>query len=147
MAWRNWPWVVRGPLTLLRFFLRLLRDIDGLFTFLASKPFRKKYQITGACKKRGVCCQNIAIYLSDGFWQYPFLKALATWWYTFVYNFSFKGNEAAHRVIIFKCNYLQKDGSCGIYRRRPFICRNFPAVRFFQKPTLLPGCGYKVKDD
>ncbi len=146
MAWLNWPWFMRGPLYSLRTLLRLLRDIDGLLTYLASKPFKKRYQIQGACKKRGVCCKNIAIYLSDGFWNYPLLNAIARNWYTFVYNFELKGFEPDHRVILFKCNYLKADGTCGIYKKRPFICRNFPAVRFFQKPTLLPGCGYKVKE-
>ena len=145
MAWRSWPWVVRGPLYLLRTLCRLIRDMDGLFTYLASKPFKKQYQIQGACKKRGVCCKNIAIYLSNGFWEYPLLKAIAKGWYLFVYNFSFKGQEPDHKIILFKCNYLTKEGTCGIYKRRPFICRNFPEVRFFQKPILLPGCGYKVK--
>lgn len=129
---------------LLRTIFRLIRDLDGLFSFLTGKLFKSKYEITGGCNKRGVCCQNIAIYLSDEFWKYEYLKKLAINWYVFVYNFEYKAEEPDLKVVVFKCNYL-KDNQCSIYWKRPFICRNFPEVRFFDRPTFLPGCGYSYK--
>lgn len=143
--WMQYILPIAGAFFIIRFFLRLLRDIDGFFSTVTAGLFKKNYKIAGACKKRGVCCQNIAIYLSDGFWKYPLLKMLAISWYQFVYNFSYKGFEPNHKVIVFSCNYLKNNGTCGIYKTRPFICRNYPVVRFFEKPELLPGCGYKIQ--
>ena len=127
----------------LRTILRTIRDIDGLFNYMTQLPFKSKYQIGGTCKKRGVCCQRIAIYLSSSFWQYPLLKTLVIHWYQFVYNFSFIEDDSEHRVILFKCNYL-KDQKCQIYWKRPLICRTYPKPRFFSKPEFLPGCGYHL---
>lgn len=128
--------------TLCRFF----RDLDGLFSILTSSILPHKYEIEGQCKKRGVCCQQIALYLAPAFWKYSLLKGLARTWYEFVYNFTCIGESKENKVVIFKCNYL-KGTKCGIYWRRPAICRNYPLVRFFDKPSFLPGCGYRVKPD
>ena len=128
----------------IRTVLRLIRDIDGVFTYLTQLPIQSRYQIGGSCKKRGVCCQRIAIYLSSSFWRHPFLKSLVIYWYEFVYNFTFLEDDIEHRVILFKCNYL-RDNKCQIYWKRPLICRSYPKPRFFSKPEFLPGCGYHLK--
>ncbi|MBT5855515.1 hypothetical protein HOH87_02650 [bacterium] len=127
----------------LRTGLRFIRDIDGLFSYFSFKLFPKTYVIEGACQKRGICCQNIAICLSPSFWKHSWLKRLAQRYYTFVYNFQHIEDLEEHKVIKFKCNYL-KEGKCSIYRRRPFICRQYPALQYFQKPEILPGCGYRI---
>ncbi|MFT5170914.1 MAG: hypothetical protein ACI9BD_000686 [Candidatus Marinamargulisbacteria bacterium] len=129
---------------LFRTSLRLIRDLDGLFSYFSAKVLKPKYEITGACKKRGVCCRNIAIYLSPSFWKYPLLVKLAVRWYTYVYNFSIIGQDPDLNVVLFSCNFL-KDNTCTIYWKRPFICRNYPKPnRLFEKPTFMPGCGYRA---
>lgn len=133
----------KAILMVIRTLLRAIRDLDGLFTKLSRLFIKKRYRITGKCKKRGVCCNNIAIYLSDGFWKTPHLKSLAIKWYTFVYNFELLGEEKELMVIKFRCKYL-KNNACSIYNRRPFICRNYPEPGFFDRPVFLPGCGYSA---
>lgn len=134
------------PLLLLRTCLRMIRDLDGLLSYLCHQLYKKPYRLQGMCKKRGICCQNIAIHLSNSFWQIPTLKSLAKTWYTFVYHFQFTQENSRHRVLLFSCRYLNKHNQCDIYFKRPFICRGYPAsVRYFERPTLLPGCGYKLQ--
>lgn len=129
----------------IRTLLRILRDIDGAFNYLTYKLFPKPYKITGACKKRGLCCQNIAVYVPKSFFKYTLLRKLTILWYTFVYNFSFLDHNTEEQVLLFRCNYLKEKG-CSIYWKRPFICRNYPDVaQFFKRPTFLPGCGYKLE--
>lgn len=138
--------MVRILLLIIRFFCRVIRDIDGLFSTLSRLLFLKKYHIEGSCKKRGVCCKGLAIHFSDSFWRYPLLKDIGKWWYTFVYNFQHLYEVENEQVMIFKCNYLTSDNKCSIHFRRPFICRNYPMVRYFSKPSFLPGCGYRLKE-
>ena len=137
--------IIFKPLFLFsRFILRLIRDIDGVFTYLSTFFLKSRYTFTGKCKKRGICCTKIAIYLSEGFWASPLLTKLAIRWYTFVYSFELIGKEPAFRILIFRCRYL-KNNRCSIHWRRPYICRNYPMTRYFSKPTVLPGCGYQIK--
>ncbi len=130
------------PKQWLRWGLRQLRDLDGQLSTFASKLFPTEYQIQGTCKKRGVCCHNIAIHLSKGFWRLPTLRKLSRSYYELVYNFSLVQEESDRQIQVFRCNYVQPNGQCGIYARRPYICRNYPQARYFGRPTFLPGCGY-----
>ncbi len=127
----------------IRTLCRFIRDFDGLFSTISFKLFKTRYKIKGNCKQCGNCCTKIAIYLSNGFWEYPFLKKLAIKWYTFTYNFQLIDQDPELKIIIFKCNYL-KNQKCSIYFRRPFICRNYPEVRYFDEPVFLPECGYYI---
>ncbi len=128
-----------------RFVLRLIRDIDDLFSEFAARFFKTQYIVSGSCKKRGICCKNIAVYLSPAFWKYPILKSIAIFWYQFVYSFELKSERPDYDVLIFSCHYLKKNGQCGIYSRRPLICRKYPAPRYFGQPEVLPGCGYQLE--
>ena len=125
---------------ILRTFLRFIRDIDGVFMTITTPFFKPAYSITGSCKKRGICCQNIAIGLS------PKLSSIKKWvinYYEFVYNFEFITHLKNEHVLLFRCHYL-KNKTCQIHWKRPYICRNYPVKRFYNLPTMLPGCGYKV---
>ena len=142
------PFLLKVLLLTIRTIIRFFRDFEGLVTSaiqkkLLFKLFPPKYQIKGKCQKRGICCKNIGIYLSPTFWEYQWLKGWAIIYYSFVYNFDYIGDDKDHKIILFKCNYL-KNNQCSIYNRRPFICRNYPEVRAFTKPTFLPGCGYRL---
>lgn len=128
----------------LRWVLRQIRDIDGCLSTFASKLFPTEYKITGTCKKRGVCCHQIAIHLSDTFWRLHRLRKITRKYYEFVYNFSMIREESDIKVQVFRCNYVRPNGECGIYNSRPYICRNYPQARYFGRPTFLPGCGYSA---
>lgn len=129
----------------IRTVLRIIRDIDGALSYITYKLFPKPYKITGSCKKRGLCCKNIAVYVPKAFFKYAFLSKVVITWYCFVYNFTYLSKNTSEQVLLFKCNYLKEKG-CSIYWKRPFICRNYPDIaQFFKRPTFLPGCGYQIE--
>ncbi|NDC82600.1 hypothetical protein EB093_02910 [bacterium] len=126
----------------LRSVLRLFRDIDGGISRLMGRLFPTQYIVKGQCKRRGICCHHIAVALHHTVWSRPALVEIIRRYYIFVYNFSSLDDDPRHRVLVFKCNYLTDNGQCGIYTRRPPICRRYPQPRYFGKPSFLPGCGY-----
>ncbi|NDD67472.1 YkgJ family cysteine cluster protein [bacterium] len=141
--WRNrdqlhggW-WVLRGV-------CRLIRDIDGWFSFYADKVMPRQYRIVGSCHKRGVCCHRIGIGLTPTLARTPWITRWVTRWIQFVYHFEPLPPDPHHRMLFFKCRYLQ-GSQCGIYRDRPMICRRYPQPRYFGKPVFLPGCGYAAE--
>jgi hypothetical protein len=127
--------------SLFRFPFQLIRDIDGVFTW-ATTLWHPKQPIYGACKKRGVCCKNIAVGVSKRLNSTPILLKIINGWYTFVYNFTLKGWVKDEQLMIYSCNYL-KNNMCSIYWRRPLICREFPRSKRIGN-TLMPGCGYSL---
>lgn len=129
----------------LRTILRVIRDLDGILMSLTSRFLPREYKLIGSCQKRGICCQNIAIFLSPTFWRFPLIKKLAIAWYEFVYCFQLKSEKEDWGVVIFYCKYLKTNGQCGIYNKRPMICQQYPAPRYFGRPEILPGCGYSFK--
>jgi hypothetical protein len=129
----------------LRTIFRFFRDLDGLFSTFFRKFFPDQFIIVGQCKKQGLCCENIAVYIPERMWERPFQLKLITFWYEWLYNFTHTVAKKEDNVILFSCKYL-KNNSCSIYWRRPFICRNYPLVhKHFKKPTFLPGCGFSVQ--
>ena len=126
----------------IRFILQFLRDIDGFFTWVTTR-WHKKEPIYGSCKKRGICCNNIAVGVSEKISSFiPFLHIINRW-YTFVYNFKLKGWYENDQIFIYSCQYL-KDGKCSIYWRRPLICREYPRSKRIGQ-TTMPGCGYSLQ--
>lgn len=138
LSWLKYPF---------RFCLRVIRDIDGIFSWLTDTVcrlcFKHQYTLAGQCKKRGVCCHNIGIWMRPELAQSRWFLRWITWWYTFVYNFTSKGMDDSGTMMLFRCNYL-KNNQCSIHWRRPFICRQYPIRYYFKKPVMLPGCGYRI---
>ena len=124
-----------------RISLQLIRDIDGIFTW-ATTFWHPKSELSGQCKQRGVCCQNIAVGVSHRINNSNSLMRIVNWWYTFVYNFKLKGWYKNDQMLIYSCNYL-KNGKCSIYWRRPLICRQYPRSKRIGQ-TTMPGCGYSI---
>lgn len=133
-----------GLLILLRTGLRAIRDIDGFFSTYTRRIFPQKFTLSGRCRQDGRCCQCIAIYLSDEYWQSARLKRWIVLWYEFVNNFEFLQEEADLQYLVFRCHY-SKNGHCQIYWRRPFLCRNYPLRRYFDEPIFLPDCGFSAR--
>ena len=127
---------------ILRFILQIIRDIDGLFTWVTTW-WHPKQPIYGQCKQRGICCQNIAVGVSKRINNTPIFLKIINWWYTFVYNFTLKGWYKKDQIMIYSCNYL-KNGKCSIYWRRPLICREYPRSKRIGQ-TTMPGCGYSLQ--
>lgn len=133
-------WVFLWPI---RTVLRLIRDIDGLVSSTFAKLFKPRYQIKGACKKRGICCKNIGISLHPRLMRNGIALRFIRLYYEFVYNFTYKTLHLPAGAMLFRCNYL-KNNMCSIHRRRPFICRNYPMTYYYRRPSFLPGCGYSL---
>ena len=127
-----------------KFIIRFILDIDLLLNFYINKFFPTQYIRKGFCKKRGVCCSNLAIGISSFILKRPLYKTFVIKMFSFFYNFDLKGESYEDNVLIFNCRYLV-DNQCSIHRFRPFICRRYPLVNFFGKPKVLPGCGYTFK--
>ena len=132
--WIFWP---------LRLVIRLIYDLDIFLTDQTRRVFKTQYVISGACKKRGVCCQHIAVELSPIFWRHQWLISLIARWYRFLFRFRLKGVIESDKVAVFSCDYL-KDNQCSIHRFRPMFCRRYPMPSFFTKPSVMSGCGYQI---
>jgi hypothetical protein len=135
----------RGVIT-----FRILRELGRLFVLFELAVYRMvrlfvrpKYVLTGSCHKCGDCCEQILgnppRFVKDS----KLLIALFVGWHRVVHNFhvNARGDDGE---VIFRCGHLKGDGRCGIYRLRPFICRNYPVLPFYGPPQPLPSCGFGV---
>jgi len=66
-------------------------------------------------------------------------------WVSWAFNFYLKGIDEKKYKLIFGCKTVLADGTCGDYKWRPNICRNYPIVDFFDEPALFDTCGYKAQ--
>ncbi len=128
----------------IRTLFRIIADLDGLLTSLSRKPFKARYKRIGHCKRRGICCNNLGIKVSKGFWCLPINVKFLINWYKITYNFQLVHINRSQRHLTFKCKYLVNN-KCSIYSLRPYICRRYPSVSFFTKTTLENNCGYGFK--
>ncbi len=129
---------------IIKLLCRIIRDLDNILSWCSASPFKHHYKIEGKCKKRGLCCKNIAIKFSSSLWKFYNLRRFYRFWYEFVYNFTYIKTENEAQCLLFKCNYL-KNNTCSIYWKRPLICRRYPKVSRFGQPQFLNGCGFSVK--
>jgi Fe-S-cluster containining protein len=104
---------------------------------IISPPFKK----IGKCKKRGNCCYYVLIRHSNSLWGRLFFL-----WHTQVHGFYPRLKRPhiyeGHEMHVMGCRYLKEDGSCGQYRLRPQVCRQWPLIEHFGYPKILKGCGY-----
>lgn len=74
--------------------------------------------------------------------QKEFWKKVSIYWVEKIHHMQWTGEE--DDVLIFKCKFLTQEGTCGIYKWRPFFCRIYPEVKnFFLKPIYLNECSYR----
>ncbi|MBC7794550.1 MAG: YkgJ family cysteine cluster protein [Clostridia bacterium] len=102
-----------------------------------------KHVLLGTCQRCGACCRSL---VGD---PPKLVKNNHTLLRTFIaYHRVTHRFEAYARgpngEVLFKCGHLQLDNTCGIYWRRPQICRTYPVVPFEEAPKLLPDCSYKI---
>ena len=139
---KRWlPGFIRFPIKLL-FLPFVLLDLTS--KKIAKKIIRPPYQRGGSCKKRGSCCYYITMQRSRG----P-LRLIHRIWATQINGFYFRNievtGEKGRPSDVMGCRYLKKDGSCGDYRFRPIICREWPIISHFGSPRILKGCGFTPK--
>ncbi|MDN3504919.1 MAG: YkgJ family cysteine cluster protein [Rhabdochlamydiaceae bacterium] len=126
--------VICLPLVLLDFYAQKVARL------IVRPPFKR----VGQCKRRGNCCHYVVMKKSKGL-----MGVLEKFWATQINGFYFRNEKPVtyqeKQVYVMGCRYLQKDGSCGNYKLRPMICRQWPVIAHFGWPNILKGCGYEAK--
>ncbi len=118
----------------------LFVEMELLAMALVRRLHPPRFVLAGGCHKRGVCCTQI---VGDPPRWIKRSLLLGAWiaMHRVLHNFHPVGS-GPDGAIIFRCGHLLASGRCGIYRFRPFICRNYPVMPFYRPPPILPGCGY-----
>ncbi len=128
---------------------RLTREIVRLFVVFELQCLRfvrwvypPRYVLLGGCHKCGQCCRQILGDPPDWVKKSWVLRLFVSY-HRVAHNFHAvaRGPEGE---VLFACGYLGDNGHCGIYRLRPFLCRNYPLIPFFEPPRPLAGCGFSV---
>lgn len=138
---KQWfPGFIRWPLRvlLLPFIL-----IDLLAQRIARMLIRPPFKKEGKCLKRGNCCHYILVPEAKGMFGWLFY-----FWNTQILGFYRRKPEVhisdGKRVYVMGCRYLKKNGACGHYFLRPFVCRKWPVIEYFGYPRIIKGCGFKA---
>lgn len=97
------------------------------------------YKITGSCKKCGQCCKQIR---SKGMRNEKDLK-LMQFFLPHYKRFFISGADVDGNIIL-SCKYLTDEGLCGVYDKRPKLCRNYPNSSINFNAQMIDGCGFKV---
>lgn len=156
MSCTSLPWTLFSAYLVVELFTRgavvrfVAREIARVFVLmelgaiqLVRAVVRPRHLLTGECHKCGECCRQL---LAD---PPAFVKRpgrahdLFLAYHRLAHNFHPVG-RGPEDEIIFACGHLRPDGRCGIYRHRPFLCRNYPVVPFYHPPLPLPACGFGV---
>ncbi len=140
---KQWlPGFIRWPLRVLFY---PFVAIDDWSQRIARKILKPPFKQVGKCKKRGNCCHYILMKKSS-----RFLNSLDFFLHTQVNGFFLRDQKPfpyqGKEVYVFGCRYLKEDGSCGHYRLRPSICRNWPKIEIFGTPEILKGCGFMAQE-
>lgn len=136
------PWVPKWISTPVKCLMAPFVAIDYTMHRLARKIIKPPFRQEGACKQRGKCCHYVLIQYSRS----P-LGRLFYFWYTqfigFYPRLKTPQDYDGKKVHVMGCSYLRKDGSCGQYRLRPLVCRQWPVIEHFGYPRILKGCGFR----
>lgn len=102
-------------------------------------PQKVKYEIQGNCIKCGKCCKEIRIYGMENEKDLKLMQLIFPWYKIF---YIIKKDE--NENIVLGCKKQKDDGTCSIYKWRPFVCRNYPKKSIYHNAEMLEGCGFKV---
>ena len=130
---------------MIRRLVLLLMLADNAVTNLVKKPFRTRWVLVGKCNQCGKCCQNIKLAINPRLLSSVFIRELVIMWTSWVMGFHLKRIEYTPPYLVFGCKKVRSDGTCGDYKWRPNVCRNYPLVDFFEEPALFKTCGFKAK--
>ena len=137
-------WVSRGALT--RALLTVAIVAFATAEELAARAVRlvrpPRFVVTGSCHRCGDCCRMIVADPPRLVKDTALLRLLVLY-HRALRNFTVTG-RGPNDEVIFSCGHLRADGRCGIYARRPLLCRNYPLRPFFTAPQLMPECSYQI---
>lgn len=122
----------------------LMVRLDLAAVALVRRLVPPRYELLGACQRRGACCTQIVAHVPRRLAASPRLLRIYIAMHRIVHNFHVVG-RGPNEEVIFRCHFLTDGGRCGIYRYRPRLCRTYPLLPFFKAPSILPGCGYRVR--
>lgn len=127
--------------------IRYLIILDYYFErFLTKYLFKTRYKRVGHCKQCGQCCEVIGVKVNNYVVSHSFFAKLIIVFYEKVNNFSFEEYNREENYLLFSCNNFNKEQrKCNIYSQRPGLCRNYPYVRYFDKPTFMDGCNFSAE--
>ena len=117
---------------------------DNFVSNLAKKPFGSRWKLTGRCNKCGKCCKEIHIKIEPRLLNSKFTQEVVIRWVSWLFRFYLQRIDHERNYLVFGCKNLRPDGTCGDYKWRPNVCRNYPLVDFFDEPALFDTCGYKA---
>lgn len=137
-------WVTKGMLT--RGFWTLaissFAALEAAATRVVQLVRPPRFVITGSCYRCGDCCRMIVANPPRLLHKYGLLRLFAAY-HRLAHGFVVTARGPAGEVI-FSCMHLRADRRCGIYKRRPLLCRNYPVLPFFETPRVMPACSYSV---
>jgi uncharacterized protein len=106
----------------------------------------KYYERSGSCNQCGQCCSNIYLVYNkktiDSLEFFEFVKKKDPDYRSFE-PMDLTGDEEG---LLFRCQHLQPDKTCGIYEQRPELCRQYPSeYTLLLGGKLAKGCGYQFR--
>ena len=106
-------------------------------------PQKVKYRIEGQCRKCGECCRQIRSRELHNEKELKFMQFI----FPHYKRFFITGTDNEGNLIL-SCKYLQDNGLCGVYDKRPGLCRNYPEKYISYYAEMPNGCGFKnIKKD
>jgi Fe-S-cluster containining protein len=102
-------------------------------------PERLKYKITGRCLKCGKCCNYMYSYDTYTEKEFKIMQFL----FPAYRRFYIKGADAEGNMV-FACKLITPEGLCPVYKKRPRVCRKYPAKWLSYPGKMHEGCGYTV---
>lgn len=137
------PGFRRGYFQLLRWLLQPVIVISWLLRELDRRLSRPHWTISGSCTKCGRCCELLAMGVPRGVARRPYLLQAIGWYYEINYGFILE-EIRDERWLLFSCANLTAEGLCGIYPRRPRICREYPNPFDPDPPHLPDECSFRL---
>ena len=102
-----------------------------------------KYVLRGDCQRCGACCRSLVGDPPTVVKSSPLLLKAFIAYHRATHRFEAYA-RGPNGEVLFRCGHLQNDNTCGIYWRRPSVCRTYPVVPSFGIPKLLPDCSYTI---
>lgn len=99
--------------------------------------------LVGSCQKCGACCRSLVGDPPALVKRTPVLLRGFIAYHKATHRFEAYARGPSGEII-FRCGHLQPDNTCGIYWRRPLVCRTYPVVPSRGAPKLLPDCSYSI---
>lgn len=129
-----------------RIFEPLRYVIFQKFDQIRLRLLKKQRIVSGSCNLCGKCCKNLSLDY-QGHWIRKKGEFAALVKANKQYErFQIIGKDSFGHLV-FKCDQLQADNTCGDHKNRPDICRNYPEINMiYMDAKLLKGCGYQFQE-